>query len=106
MADRSAFTWSKSNKKFVQSEAGFEVGCIAQDEFEYREEGRTMRLEGEFLVGELDDRTFGFAFYPSWRHTRWQDPHATDEISAADRMRIRSNIMEAFDFMNAKAVFE
>ena len=65
-----------------------------------------MLLEGESIVAGLGSNEFGFGFYDSWRSKRWNSPHQFDEITAEDRMRIRSNIINAFAFMNGKAEFD
>ncbi len=41
----------------------------------------------------------------AWRTARWQPPHENEEIAKEDRLRIRSNILEALHFMDGKAEF-
>jgi hypothetical protein len=103
LADAQHFTWV--SKRGVRSTRGFELESVRFGEFTYQENDRVMKLDGEFLYGDLNGCSFGFGFYDTWRTAHWAAPHQTEEITAADRMRIRSNIMEAFAFMDGRAEF-
>jgi hypothetical protein len=103
LADAQAFTWL--NKQGVRSSDGFDAQFTGRYEFTYREGDHVLKLEGEDLFGNLEGRSFAFGFYDSWQTARWQPPHDEDEITTADRLRIRSNIMEAIEFMDGRAKF-
>jgi hypothetical protein len=94
------------SKRGVQSDEGFSLQSVARDAFEYREGERTMRLEGESIVGGLGDATFGFGFYSTWRTARWKSPHDWDDVSHVDRERIVANVKKAMLFIGGLAEFD
>jgi hypothetical protein len=98
------FVWL--NKQGVASDQGFVLQSVARYAFEYREANRTMRLEGESIVGGLGTASFGFGFYPGWRNARWQPPFSAVPVSDDDRNRIVQNIKEAMAFMSGKVEFD
>lgn len=98
------FVWL--NKQGVASDEGFVVQRMERFAYEYRENDRVMRLEGESLYGNLENASWGFGFYPSWRTAKWQPPFESVEISPTDRDRIVQNINAAFAFMGGTAEFE
>jgi len=100
-----AFTWV--HKKRVASDQGFSVQMTGLHSWEYAENDQRMSLEGEFLhpKDEVGSK-FTYAFYPSWRNARWEPPHHYDDITASDRLRIRTNMIEGIAFMGGKAIFD
>jgi len=99
-------TFSWIHKQGVRSDDGYTVAFTGRYTLKYAEGDKEMVLEGESMFGDLDGRAFGFAFYEGWRTTPWQPPYAADPISSADRLRIMSNIREAFAFMDGRARFD
>ena len=90
------FVWL--NKQGVASDRGFVLQRVDRFAFEYRETNRTIRLEGESLVGGvLGAAKFGFVFYSSWREAG---------VSEGDHERIAENIKAAMAFMGGKAEFD
>ena len=57
------------------------------------------------MFSDLNGHDFGFSFDDCWRSARWLPPHDSDDVSDEERFRIRSNIMEAFAFMNGRVKF-
>ena len=93
MAEPSHFEWL--TKKSVRSSRGFELSFAGNFAFEYREPDRVMRLEGGFMHADLDGHPWGFSFDDGW----------PTDVSDADRMRIRSNVIEAIEFMDGRVKF-
>ena len=85
-----AFRWL--NKQGVESEDGFALQSVGRFDWEYRENGRVWKLDGESIVGGNP----GFAFNADWART----------VPPADRDRIRQNIKEAMRFMDLTAEFD
>jgi hypothetical protein len=98
-------TFSWLNKQGVESDDGFRVQFTGRFTLEYVEGEKTMVLEGEDMFRNFEPYDFGFGFYEGWRTAPWQPPHDREAISAADRLRIVSNITNALSFMNGKAKF-
>jgi hypothetical protein len=98
------FEWI--NKQGVRSDEGYSVAFTGRYTLKYGEGQREMILEGESMYSMLEGREFGFSFYKGWREAKWDPPHEQEPISSADRLRIISNITNAFSFVNGRAVFE
>jgi len=98
------FVWL--NKQGVASDQGFVVQRVERFVVEYREANRTMRLEGESIVGGLEPGQFGFGFYHTWRYAQWESPYCGFSISDRDRERIVQNIKDAMAFMGGKVEFD
>jgi hypothetical protein len=98
------FVWL--NKTGVASDAGFVLQRVDRYAYEYREANRTMRLEGESIVANLGNASFGFGFYPGWRDAVWQPPFSHIPISGSDRARIVENVKEAMAFKGGKVEFD
>ena len=89
------FVWL--NKQGVASDQGFVLERVDRFAFEYREGNRTMRLEGESIVGgALGDAKFGFVFYSSCH----------EGVSKVERERIMANIKAAMAFMGGHSDFD
>jgi hypothetical protein len=63
------FVWL--NKQGVASDEGFALQRVDRFAYEYREANRTMRFEGEAIMGGLGSSPFGFGFHPGWRNAGW-----------------------------------
>jgi len=95
------FRWL--NKQGVESDQGFVLQSVDRYAFEYREGGKTLRLDGESMFSGLGNASFGFSFNPSWRTVGWQSPNGA--ISDRDRERIVQNIKDAMAFMGGTTEF-
>ena len=57
------------------------------------------------MFTDLNGHEFGFSFDVSWRSAPWLPPHESENVSDEERLRIRSNIIEAFSFKNGRVKF-
>lgn len=76
----------------VESDAGFSVEVLGRTGIQYCENGRSMKIDSEVLMG-----TVAMAIY-SYSFSSWLPPHQTEPVDDATKARIAENLRAAFRF--------
>ena len=76
----------------VESDAGFSVEVLGRTGIQYCENGRSMKIDSEVLMGPKAMAIYSYSF------TTWLPPHQAELVDEATKARIAENLRAAFRF--------